>query len=369
MKKLWVFIKKEAIHIIRDKRTLMVLLIMPLAQILIFGYVITTEINQARIGIFNKANDYAGYQLVNRLAASGYFKIGKMIDNPEEMEASLRKGEVRMVVVIPSEFGKRQAESSGVEVQLVADASEANSAQMLVNYARSIITRFDAENGLSGRASEIPVTIETRMFYNPALKGVFMSVPGIMAMILILISAMMTSISITREKEYGSMEILLVSPLKPWQIIVGKVAPYIILSFINAVTILLVGIFIFKVPMEGSWWWLTIINILYILLSLSLGIFISTVSASQMVAMFISLFALLLPTVLLSGFIYPIENMPVLLRWLSSIMPPRYYIQAVKSIMFKAGSFMSIWKELLIIAAFSVAFMALSIKNFKVRLS
>jgi ABC-2 type transport system permease protein len=195
-----------------------------------------------------------------------------------------------------------------------------------------------------------------------------MSIPGIMGMILILVSAMMTSISITREKEYGSMEVLLISPLKPWQIILGKVAPYVLLSFVNAATILIIGIFVFEVPMDGSWMLLAFVNLLYILLSLSLGIFISTVASSQMIAMFISLFALMLPAILLSGFIYPVENMPEPLQWLCLLMPPRWYIQAVKGVMFKAGTVMVIWKELLIMGTFLFIFLTLSIRNFKIRL-
>ncbi|MGQ1890466.1 ABC transporter permease [Thermophagus sp. OGC60D27] len=369
MGQLWVFVKKETIHIIRDKRTLIVLLIMPLAQIFIFGYVITTEINEAKIGVYDKSNDFTSRQLTDRLVSSGYFTLKQYFHNEDEVKVALRQGKVRMVVIFPPGFGNDVASHYGAKIQLIADASEANTAQMLVNYARGIISVYGSELKIKNAIHVNPITIEPRMFYNPGLKGVFMSVPGIMAMILILISAMMTSISITREKEYGSMEVLLISPLKPWQIILGKVAPYILLSFLNAVSILAVGILIFKVPMEGSWTLLALINLVYIMLSLSLGIFISTVAGSQMVAMFISLFALLLPTVLLSGFIYPIENMPSLLQWLSNIMPPRYYIKAVKIVMFQAGNFGVVWKELLIMGSFLVAFLFLSIKNFKIRLS
>jgi len=369
MNQLWIFIKKETIHIVRDIRTLTVLLIMPLAQILIFGYVITTEVNNARIGIYDKANDFTSRQVTDRMVSSGYFNVEKYFRNEQEMKEALRRGEIRMAVVFPAEFGNSLVSPDGANIQFIADASEANTAQILVNYAQGIVSDYAAEINLKGSVHAIPVTIEARMFYNPGLKGVFMSVPGIMAMILILVSAMMTSISITREKEYGSMEVLLISPLRPWQIILGKVAPYIILSFINAVSILAVGILVFKVSMEGSWLLLSLVNLIYIMLSLSLGIFISSISKTQMVAMFISLFALLLPTILLSGFIYPIENMPVLLQWLCSVLPPRYYVQSVKSIMFKADNIMLIWKELLIMSGFLVAFLLLSIKNFKIRLS
>ncbi len=355
-------------HIFRDSRTLAVLFIMPLAQIIIFGFVISTEIKDANIGVMDKANDYTSRQVIDRLVSSGYFKVQQYFSYEEEMQTALRRGDVQMAVVFPEDFGGEIKSAAPSKVQLIADASEANTAQMLVNYAGGIISRFAGQEGGAEGHRLMPIDIEVRMFYNPSLKGVFMSVPGIMAMILILVSAMMTSISITREKEYGSMEVLLISPLKPWQIIIGKVAPYVVLSFINAATILMIGIFIFKVPILGSWLLLAVINLLYILLSLSLGIFISTIANSQMVAMFISLFALMLPTILLSGFIYPIDNMPAPLQWLSLAMPPRWYIQAVKDVMFKSAGVFIIWQELLIMSSFFMVFLVLSIRNFKIRL-
>ena len=352
----------------RDPRTLTVLLIMPLAQILIFGYVITTEISDARIGVFDKSRDYASQQVTDKLVSSGYFHIDQYFSHEAEMRRALRRGDIRMAVVFPDNFGRDIYTPKGVEIQLIADASEANSARMLVNYADGIIRDYSIQMLDAPAEGSPPVNIEARMYYNPSLKGVYMSVPGIMAMILILVSAMMTSISITREKEYGSMEVLLVSPLKPWQIITGKVAPYVLLALVNAATVLVIGVWVFQVPVTGNWLLLGFVNLLYILLSLSLGIFISTISNSQMVAMFISLFALMLPTILLSGFIYPLENMPAPLQWLSLVMPPRWYVQAVKDVMFKAGDLSIIWKELLIMGGFLLVFMGLSIRKFKIRL-
>ena len=355
-------------HIFRDKRTLAVLFVLPLAQILIFGYVISTEIRDARIGVLNHAGDYASRQMIDRLVSSGYFQVQDYYRNQQQMETALRRGDIQMAVVFPPNFGDKLKRAGGSDLQLIADATDANTARMLVNYAEGIVGGYTAEltNGL--QSVYRPVVVEARMFYNPSLKGVFMSVPGIMAMILILVSAMMTSISITREKEFGSMEVLLISPLKPWQIILGKVAPYVVLSFFNAASILAIGVLVFEVPMDGSWLLLAFVNLIYILMALALGIFISTVAPNQMVAMFISLFALMLPTILLSGFIYPIENMPWWLQGVSYIIPPRYYIGIVKDVMFKGAGLMVIWKELLILAGFLFGFLYLSVKNFKIRL-
>jgi ABC-2 type transport system permease protein len=368
VKQLWSFIRKEAIHIFRDKRTLAVLFVMPLAQILIFGYVISTEIKDARIGVLDNARDYSSRQVIDRLVSSGYFMVQDYYSGHRQMESALRRGDIQMAVVFSPDFGSSMERPGGAQVQFIADASDANTARMLVNYAEGIVAGYEFESTEVSSRQNPPLIVEARMFYNPSLRGVFMSVPGIMAMILILVSAMMTSISITREKEYGSMEVLLISPLQPWQIILGKVAPYVILSLVNAFSILAIGVFVFNVPMSGSYLLLTFVSLLYILLALSLGIFISTVAPNQMVAMFISLFALMLPTILLSGFIYPIENMPVLLQWLSHIMPPRYFISALKDIMFKGSGLFVVWKEVLIMTGFLVAFLVLSIRNFKVRL-
>ncbi|MBU1370738.1 MAG: ABC transporter permease, partial [Bacteroidetes bacterium] len=204
---------------------------------------------------------------------------------------------------------------------------------------------------------------------NPELKGVFMFVPGTITILLMLVSAMMTSISIAREKEMGTMEVLLISPLKPYQIILGKVMPYVVFSFVNALVILIMAYTIFEMPINGSLLLLLAETLLFILMALSMGLFISTISNTQQTAMLLSMFALMLPTILLSGFVFPVENMPDPLQWLSHLMPSKWFIIIVKSIMLKGLGFMYIWKETLIILALAVFFVLLSIKNFEVRLN
>ncbi len=366
MKTFIAFVNKESRHIFRDYRTMMVLFLMPVAQILIFGFVISTEIRDASIGILDKSKDDASRRLVQRLSASGYYKVQSVFNYERDIEPAFRRGDIQLAVVIEQGFGNNLRNPDGTAIQLLADASDANTSQMLVNYCSGIIQTFAIEE--SGIEYAPILTTEVRMLFNPSLKGVYMSIPGTMAMVLILISAMMTSISITREKEFGSMEVLLISPLKPYQIILGKVVPYVVLSMINAISILALGIIVFKMPVLGSWMWLFVLNLLYILLSLALGIFISTVARNQMVAMFASMFALLLPTILLSGFIFPIESMPWPLQWLSRVVPPRYYIQAIKTVMLKGGGLTYMWHELVTMTGFLVLFLSLSIYKFKVRL-
>ena len=206
------------------------------------------------------------------------------------------------------------------------------------------------------------------MVYNAELKSVYMFVPGVMTVILMLVSAMMTSISITREKEQGTMEILLVSPLKPFQVIIGKVFPYIFLSVINAVVIVLLSIFIFNVPVKGSLFLLGFESILFIITSLALGILISTISATQQTAMMISLMGLMLPTILLSGFIFPISSMPLPLQVISNIIPAKWFIIIVKGIMLKGVDIVFLLKETLILFAMTLLFMGISVKKYKIRL-
>lgn len=365
--KFWGFAKKEFRHIFRDRRTLLIIFGMPIAQLLIFGYVVTNEIKDAKIGIYDKSGDYLSQKLTSKLGSSGYFIPSEKIHSSEDVEPALRSGRVKMVVVYEQNFAQNFLKDGKTSIQLITDASEPNTASLLSNYAWSIINDFASENGIK-ELSASPIDIRVRMLYNQDLKAVFMFVPGTMALILMLLTAMMTSISIAREKELGTMEILLVSPLKPSHIILGKVFPYVGLAFTNSIVILLLGYTVFGLPMRGSLTLLLFLNFLFILLALSLGILISTVSKTQQVAMFISMIGLMLPTILLSGFIYPIKNMPLVLQWLSVIMPPRWFISALKTIMIKGEGLMYVWKEILIIIGMITFFLTLSIKKFKVRL-
>lgn len=367
MKQFIGFVKKEFYHIFRDPRTLLVLFGIPVAQLLIFGYVVNNEIKNIKIAVYDQSKDRVTSEITNKIASSGYFILHENLETVSNIEEIFRKGDIKEVIVFEPDFSKKLEREGVANVQLLADASDANTANLIVNYTSAIIADYiQKENKLSsGNMQVVPVV---RMVFNESLKSVYMFVPGTMALILMLVSAMMTSISIAREKEMGSMEVLLVSPLKPIQIIVGKVIPYVSLAFVNAITIIVLGYFIFGMPVKGSVLLLLLESLLFISLALSLGILISTVAKSQQVAMFISLFALMLPTLLLSGFIFPIENMPVPLQWISHIMPPKYFIIIIKNIMLKGTGIAFVWKETLILIGMMLFFIALSVKKFKVRL-
>jgi len=367
MNRFWGFVKKEFNHIFRDQRTMLILFGMPVAQILIFGYVVSNEIKDIKIAIYDKSKDHITKEITNKILSSGYFILDKNIVNDNQIEEAFKKGNIREVIIFEPHFAEKLEREGKASIQILADASDANTANIVSNYTSAIIRTYMKNNLMKG---DLPFEIDTKVqiLYNKELKGVYMFVPGTMALILMLVTAMMTSISIAREKEMGTMEILLVSPLRPIPIILGKVIPYVGLAFINALVIIALSYFVFGMPMQGNLTFLLLETLLFILMALSLGILISTVSNTQMKAMFISMFALMLPTMLLSGFIFPIENMPKILQWLSSIMPARYFIIIVKNIMIKGSGIMVVWKETLYILGLAIIFLAISVKKFKVRI-
>lgn len=368
MKYFIAFLKKEFQHIFRDRRTLLILFGMPIAQVLIFGYVIKNEIKDAAIAIHNKSFDFQTQAISNKLVSSGYFVQQEQISSPQDYERLFRSNSVKEIVVFEPNFAKKTSRGEVGKINIIMDASEPNTAAMLSSYTSAIINSYSSNNLLPPDSKDMGVKPHIRMLYNPDLKDVFMFVPGTMALILMLVSAMMTSISIVREKEMGTMEILLVSPLKPAHIIIGKVTPYMILSVFNAITILLLGTLVFGLPIRGSLFLILFESILYITLSLSIGILISSLVKSQMVAMLLSMVALMLPAVLLSGFVFPIENMPKILQYFTVIMPPRWFIVIEKAVMLKGSGIISIWKETVILLGMTVTIISISILTFKQRL-
>jgi ABC-2 type transport system permease protein len=275
---------------------------------------------------------------------------------------------VKVVVVYEDDFSQKLIKDNTASIQIIADATDPNTANTLINYISSIFQDFVT---LQNPLAKTPLQIipEVRFRYNQNLKGVFLFVPGLITIILMLVSAMMTSISLTREKELGTMEVLLASPMKPMQIIVAKVLPYILLAFLISVIILLLGYLVFAVPVKGSLVLLIFEFLLFIITALSLGILISTVAQTQQVALMLSLMGLMLPTIILSGFIFPIENMPKILQWISHIIPAKWFIIIVKGIMLKGLGIDEIWKETVIIFGFTLFFLGVSIKKFKIRLA
>jgi ABC-2 type transport system permease protein len=368
MKQLLNFIRKEYYHIIRDVRTLIVLILMPVAQLLIFGYAIRTEVNDAIIGIYDKSRDNISNDITNKMLSSGYFKLQGYVNSDSEIETLFKSGKVKQVIVFEENFGKKFEKEGKASIQLINDASNPNLATILSGYATAIITDYMKDYNSKNNITNTIITSEVKMLFNPLLKSVFMFVPGLIVLILMLVSALMTSISITKEKEMGNMEILLVSPIKPPVIIIGKVIPYVFLSFFNAVVIIVLSYYLFDITIKGSLLFLALETILFITTALSLGVLISTIAKTQQIALMVSLVGLLMPTMLLSGFIYPIENMPFPLQTLSKALPATWFLIILKGIILKGVGIEYLLKETLILFGMTIFCILVSIKKFKIRL-
>jgi ABC-2 type transport system permease protein len=368
MKQFFAFVKKEFFHIWRDKRTLFILLGMPITQIIIFGFALTNEVKNAKMAILDFSKDGSSKQLIQKISVSKYFDASVSLTNYQQVEPLFKKGEIKMVLVVPQNFANSLLHGNQAQVQLICDGSDPNVASTLSNYATAIIKSFQNEQT---HEQKLPYRIETdiRMMYNPELKGAYSFVPGVMALILMLTCAMMTSIAIVKEKEMGTMEIILVSPLKPFGVVIAKAVPYMLLSMVNVTTILLLSVFVLDVPIRGNLLLLISEGLLFTITSLALGLLISSLTDSQQVAMLISLMGLFLPTTVFSGYMFPIENMPIPLQLLSNIVPAKWFYFIVKTIMIKGLGFAYVWKETLILVTMTLVLFVLSIKNFKTRLA
>jgi len=367
MKQLLSFIRKEFYHILRDRTTIMILLLMPVIQIILFGFALTTEVKNTQVAVLAPTNDEASSRIIDKLNASAYFDVVEKIHNTDEIQPVFRDAKAKLVVVFEDHFGEKLRYNGKAHVQLIADATDPNRATSFTFYASNIIASYQQE--LMGESKNpYQITPEIKMLYNPQMLSAFNFVPGVLGMIMILICAMMTSIAIVREKEMGTMEILLVSPMKPIYIILSKITPYFVLSFVNFVTIMLLSVFVLKVPITGSLASLVLVSLLYIFVSLALGLLVSTMTNSQQAAMLVSGMGLMMPVMMLSGMIFPIENMPLPLQWLSCIVPARWYISAVKVIMIQGLGITSVLKDVGILSLMAVVLVSVSLKKFKIRL-
>lgn len=368
MKQFMAFVRKEFRHVLRDRKTLFILFGLPIAQILIFGFALTNEVKNAKILVVDHARDAFSEQVISKIAASRYFEIEKTTLSPGEIEAVFEKGDIKLAVVFPANFQFNLLHENKAKIQVVADASDPNNANILSNYVTAIVHDYQ---GSLAKTRSVPyqITTEIRMLYNPQLEGKYNFVPGVMALVLLLVCVMMTAISIVREKETGTMEILLVSPFRPILVILSKAFPYLILSLANLIIILLMGVFVLNLPIEGSLVLLFLESTLFIITCLALGILISIKTSSQQAAMLISLMGMMLPTILFSGFMFPIENMPYILQLISNIVPSKWFYLIVKAIMIKGMGIGAVWKETLILLGMTLFLLFVSLKSFNIRLS
>jgi ABC-2 type transport system permease protein len=363
-----IFTQKEFYHILRDRWTMIILLVLPVVMILLFGFGISTEIKNTHFAVYDPAHDIATQKIVDKINTSEYFTLQAYLDEPDQIDDLFQKDKIGLAIVFSENFYENMLHSGDAQILLIADGTDPNTASTLVSYASRLIAAYQQENAPPGMPLPYQINTEVKLLYNPTMKGAYNTVPGVMGMILMLICAMMTSVSIAKEKELGTMEVILVSPMPPILIIISKVLPYFTISVINYMTVLVMAVFILDVPIVGSLWLLTFVSLIFIFVSLALGLLISSMVEKQIAALLASVMGLMLPVILLSGLMFPIENMPLMLQGLAQIIPAKWFIVAVKNIMIKGLGISSILKELAVLTTMAVALIALSVRKFKIRL-
>lgn len=362
MKELRMILYKEFIHITRDKISFFLVLAMPIALVLLFGFTISSEIRNAKIAVLDQSNDSQSQQLLNKITASGYFQIVAYPSTEAEIDNDFKRNDIKLAIVIPPNFEESLSKEKSVNLQVINDVSDLNVASILNNYIRAVVYDFvDDYNENAAQTSNFDIT--TKMEYNPESNSVYMFVPGIITLIMILVTALMTSITLARETETGTMRMLLITPVKKIYIIIGKVIPYMIISFISTIAILLISVFVFKMPINGNIFFLLFLCIIFMLTAASFGMMISALVKSQLDAMMFTMMGLFLPTVLLSGFLFPLDNMPMIFQILADVFPAKWFILAIKDVMIKGSGFMDIWRYLLILFVMAVVLIAVSLSR------
>ena len=351
MKQFISFVIKETRHILRDKRTMLILFGMPVVMMLIFSFAITTDVKNVRTVVVTSQMDLQTQRAVERLSQSEYFTITQTVNTPKDAELLIRNQKADMAIVFAPDFASKHR-----GIQIIVDGADPNMAQQWTNYATNVITNMPGG------------VVNAKLLYNPQMRSAYNFVPAILGMLLMLVCAMMTSISIVREKERGTMELLLVSPVRPLMIMIAKVVPYLVLAFAILTTILLMARYVLDVPLAGSIVWIYVISTIYIILALSLGLLISTIATTQLMALLLSAMVLLMPIVMLSGMIFPVESMPEVLQWFAALVPPRYYIQAMRKLMIMGVDISNIVREIYILSAMALFLLIVALAKFKKRL-
>ena len=359
MKEFWSFIIKETQHIMRDRRTMMILFGMPIILMLIFGFAISTDVRNVRTVVVMSQIDHQTQRMINALDESEYFKVLYKVHTPAEAEQLIRNQKADMGIVFSTDFASKHG-----GIQLITDGTDPNMAQQYNNYASQIM----GTQLMNVMQRKSPSAIALKMLYNPQMKSSYNFVPGIMGILLMLICAMMTSISIVREKERGTMEVLLVSPVRPFLIILAKAVPYLVLAFVVLLAILLMSRYVLFVPIAGSLWLILLVSTIYIFMALSLGLLISTIAKTQMAALLMSAVMLLMPCTMLSGMMFPIESMPHVLQWVAALIPPRYYISAMRKLLIMGVSFRYVLPEVITLLGMTTLFLTVALLKFNKRL-
>lgn len=362
------FVTKEFYHVFRDRRTLLIMFGLPVAQILLFGFAMSSEVKNAKLVISDHAKDDYSRQIIQKVKYNTRFLVDEKQVSHHEIEAAFKKGEIRGALVFPPAFEKDLQHTGRAQVQIIADGSDPNTAKILIQYISAIVADYQSELH-PGMALPYSVVPEVRMLYNPEANGSLNFVPGVLALVLLIVSTALTSVAVVREKEMGTMEVLLASPFKPVMVLISKAIPYLVLSFANFTLILLLSVYVLDVPILGSIPLLYAVSMLFILTSLSFGLMISNIAQSQEAALLLSMMGMMMPTMVLTGFMFPHENMPKVFQIISLALPSRWYYLIVKSVMLKGLGFEYIWKETLILIGMTVFLLSIALLKFKKRLA
>jgi ABC-2 type transport system permease protein len=367
MKQFLTFVHKEFMHIWRDKRTILVVIGLPVIQMILFGFAISTEVRNVRFGVFNPSKDATTLRLEEHFRNNHYFTYVEDVTDPNHFDTYFKQDKVDMILVFEDKFEYKLTHQGKAHIQILTDGIDPNSSTAIANYANQIVQKFQQEMAKEAPIGSVIIP-QVRLLYNPQMKSAFNFVPGVMGLVLTIICAMMTAVSIVREKERGSMEVLLVSPIKPIYIMISKMLPYLVISVFIMLLIILLSVFMLGVPMAGSYFTFSIVSLVFVIAMLALGLLISTVVENQVIALLISGMGLMMPTALLTGMIFPIDNMPWLLRFISTLLPARWFIAAIRKIMIEGLDFVYIYKEFIILCFMTLVLLVVSLKNFKIRL-
>lgn len=354
---------KELRQILRDKRTLLILLFIPAFFLLLYGYALNFDIRNVSIVVKDQDRSTKSRELVSAFVNSGYFTLAGYVDSDREIDRLIDEGRVRTVLVIPSGLERRLALRQPVIVQVIIDGDNANTASVVMGYTRALIAEYSAaQAGIRGPGSGIlpQISVEPRVWYNPQLRSTLFLVPGLIAYIAMITAVVSTALSVVREKERGTMEQVRMAPISPLPYIIGKTLPYLAISFVSALLIIVTAMLLFELPMRGSWWLLCAAIGLFLVGAQAQGLLISTIAQTQQVAFQVALLSSLLPTMILSGFIFPISSMPGVVQAITHIVPARYFIVALRSIVLKGTDVTAFWEDMAALAVFATVALGLA---------
>ena len=367
-------IKKELLQTRRDKRMIAMILMAPVFQLFIFGYAVTTDVKHISTAVLDQDRTAASRDFIERFIRSGYFEYKDYLNRPEEVDRLLDAGKVQIVLTIPRGFADDLSRGRSAQVQAILDGSDSMTAGIISGYAAEVVREYSAGVALSRLArlkSVVPqvprLEGRTRVWYNPELKSVNFMVPGVLCLILLIITVNLTSAAIVKEREIGTLEQLVVTPITARELMIGKTVPFLLIGLLDMTLVLTVSVFWFHVPIAGNVFLLFALSAIFLLTSLGLGIFISTISKTQHEAS-LTAFFLMFPSVLLSGFMFPIANMPKVIQLITYLIPLRYFLQIIRGIFLKGNGIAQLWPQVIVLAIFGIAILTASALRFSKRL-